>query len=275
MKRPRKYLTWLSLAVGCCVWTGCGEPASAPPASNDLARNTSPRPAAPPPPPPQSTAPVPSESNVSNSGRGTADGSDSDITLDNDTDDDISRRSGTDVDSDITKEGEDRQDSDVSASRDDDVILDEFGREISGRAAPRRDRDDRHRDVYGGDDDDSDDSSSGETGDNQPEEAPSPQTAEEALAAIEEIGGRVVEEAGTPVRVFLNRTEATDWHMQAVALLPEIAILNISHTKVTDAGLEHLKALKKLQRIYPHGCLATDEGLESLADGVPNLQILR
>jgi len=265
----------LLLLAGVCLFSGCGEPAAPPGtsgAADRVAANNASRPA-----PPRPRAPDP---NASDDGRNDDAGNDPYADRD-DSDLDDSGRSDRPEDGDLTTDSDltsvadadDTADGRASTTPPEEVAYDEFGRPIPGGsgddAGSRRDRDD----VSRGDGDltTAGDSASAPT---QPDRPP-PETATEAIAALEEIGGRVQLEGDNAVRVFLNRTAATDWHMRAVALLREVKVLNISHTRVTDAGLEHLRALAKLERIYPHGTAVTDAGVEGLGKALPNLQILR
>ena len=73
---------------------------------------------------------------------------------------------------------------------------------------------------------------------------------EEAVAAIKEMGGKVkVDKNKAVVSVFLN------------------------DTKVTDAGLVHLKGLTKLEQLYLRGTKVTPAGVKKLQQALPNCRI--
>jgi len=56
--------------------------------------------------------------------------------------------------------------------------------------------------------------------------------------------------------------------------LTQLQTLDLSHSKVTDAGLEHLKGLTRLQTLALSECMkVTDAGLERLK-GLTQLQTL-
>ena len=103
-----------------------------------------------------------------------------------------------------------------------------------------------------------------------------PLTAEQARSAIEELGGRVVlDESGGVVKVFLNRTRIDDKQIRAVEFLPNIEILNLTGTQITDDGLDHVHALKKLRHLYPAKTRVTDAGLEDLQEVLPDCKVYR
>jgi Leucine-rich repeat (LRR) protein len=51
--------------------------------------------------------------------------------------------------------------------------------------------------------------------------------------------------------------------------------LDISDTKITDAGLEHLKKLKELSMLVLYSTQVTDGGVAKLQKALPNLRIER
>lgn len=100
-------------------------------------------------------------------------------------------------------------------------------------------------------------------------------TPEEAREAIEAAGGRVaVDDSDNVVSVFLNRTDAGDDVLRAVKYLPTVKVVNLTGTRVTDEGLEHLWDLPELERIYPAWTDVTEAGLDDLQTALPELQIL-
>ena len=56
--------------------------------------------------------------------------------------------------------------------------------------------------------------------------------------------------------------------------LPDVEVIQLMHTRaITDAGLSHLRSLKKLQALYLHDCHVTGTGCAQLA-ALPNLKVL-
>ena len=103
-----------------------------------------------------------------------------------------------------------------------------------------------------------------------------PLTPQEARAAIEELGGRVsLDESDKVVKVFLNRTQIGDDQMWMLQYLPEIQVLNLTGTPLTDRGLERVHALSKLQRLYPARTEVTDQGIRNLQQALPNCTVYR
>lgn len=122
---------------------------------------------------------------------------------------------------------------------------------------------------------------------------------EEAIAAIEELGGSVTSsDEGTKLELS---GDISDAHMVYLKHFPETTSLTITSEAVTDAGLKHLKHLNKikhlrisagltvssvsdsglvhmkplteLESLYLGGCIITDEGLTEVA-GLTNLRSL-
>lgn len=68
------------------------------------------------------------------------------------------------------------------------------------------------------------------------------------------------------VQLDLGRTAITDATLKdTVAKLPRLLVLDLRQTKVSDAGLEALVGLKKLQTLNLYGTEVTDAGLKALA----------
>lgn len=239
-------LVWpkTEIAIACgwlvagALLVGCGDPAPPPDARQTAGNRQSPRPV-----PPRPSARTPEATTDDNSDPG----------------DDASDTNAPDI---------------VSDNTPDNVPNEETNRHDEEEAQP--DEAESEESVGENQDDHIDESADDASGDGEEAfDRPPPQTAEEAVAALKEIGGRVTVQDGAPLQVFLNRTQATDWHMQAVAQLSDVTMLNISHTQVTDAGLEHLRGLTKLERLYPHGSRVTDAGLDTLGKDLPQLHVVQ
>ena len=96
-----------------------------------------------------------------------------------------------------------------------------------------------------------------------------------ALAEIKMLGGRVkLDEAGSVIRVDLRDTKVTDAGLEHLRALPTLRTLYFGVcTQITDVGLEHLSELPHLDMLELHGTKTTDAGLEHLK-GLPNLKHL-
>jgi hypothetical protein len=74
-----------------------------------------------------------------------------------------------------------------------------------------------------------------------------------AVAAIERSGGRVAFDDGSPDRpatgVTLFGPDFNDDHLVHVEMLTSLRSLDLTNSKVTDAGLAHLKGLTKLRSL--------------------------
>ena len=99
----------------------------------------------------------------------------------------------------------------------------------------------------------------------------------EALAAIKKIGGTVHLVAGNrtdwKVEFHLSGRSLTDKDLAHVAMLENIASLNLRDTRITSDGLVHLRGLAKLEWLHLERTDIDDEGIGNLA-GLVNLQYL-
>ncbi len=108
----------------------------------------------------------------------------------------------------------------------------------------------------------------------------------EAVAAIKELGGSVAYDYGvgqaqptTPkwlrsllgddflanvVEVWLQSSKVTDVGLEHLKALPQLQVLSLENTTVTDTGLEHLKRLSHLYNLFLDNTMVTDDGLEHL-----------
>jgi len=103
-----------------------------------------------------------------------------------------------------------------------------------------------------------------------------PLTLEQAVAAIEALGGRVSrDDSGRVVKVFLNRTQIQDDQMKLLEVLPDVEVLNLTGTPVTDVGLDCVGALKKLRHLYPAKTPITDDALDELTQALPECKVYR
>ena len=81
-----------------------------------------------------------------------------------------------------------------------------------------------------------------------------------------------------PVRLKLGGSRVTDDTLEVLSItsgprFSRLKGLDLSRTQVTDAGLDHLKGLTKLQLLDLRGTQATDEGAKKLQQALPNCRI--
>jgi hypothetical protein len=96
----------------------------------------------------------------------------------------------------------------------------------------------------------------------------------EAVVAIRKLGGLTAydyQETGYPYReppgpIWLRRLLGDDF-------FANVAWVSFCHTQATDAGLEHLKGLTKLDHLYLTDTEVTGDGLANIA-GLTRLQVL-
>ena len=76
-----------------------------------------------------------------------------------------------------------------------------------------------------------------------------------AIAAIKKLGGEVTFDEKKPGKPVIS--------------------VKLNNTKVTDAGLVHLKGLSKLQTLFLQGTKVTDAGVKKLQAALPKCRISR
>ncbi len=78
---------------------------------------------------------------------------------------------------------------------------------------------------------------------------------EQAIAAIKKLGGKVKIDEKSPGRPVIE--------------------LRLSYTKITDAGLVHLKGLTNLKTLWLFSTKVTDAGVKKLQAALPKCKISR
>lgn len=98
-----------------------------------------------------------------------------------------------------------------------------------------------------------------------------------AMSEIRKLGGQVMELAQTDphleVAYHLTDGDVGDDHLKPLANMPLLVSVNLRGTKITNAGLVHLKDVKSLKRLHLEKTAITDEGLANLS-GLENLEYL-
>ena len=107
--------------------------------------------------------------------------------------------------------------------------------------------------------------------------AAEPKTDEaKAIAEIEKLGGTIIlykERPGTPALVMLEGCEVTDAWLEHLKGLTKLQSLDLSYTPVTDAGLEHLKGLTKLRSLDLSDTQVAGAGVKRLQQALPQCKI--
>lgn len=102
-----------------------------------------------------------------------------------------------------------------------------------------------------------------------PGPAPIPTDEKAAASWVKEIGGQVGrddEKPGQPIYlVDLTGTKVTDAGLKKLSGLTNLTILNLQGTEVTDAGLKSLAEHKNLSQLNLNATRVTDAGLKELA----------
>jgi len=97
------------------------------------------------------------------------------------------------------------------------------------------------------------------------------------VAEICNLGGRVIVEESNPAKpiigVHLPNASITDDGLSAVQGWTGVRVLDLSGTKVSDAGLESVRSLKELESLFLPFTAVKGPGLKVLA-GLPQLRVL-
>jgi len=101
---------------------------------------------------------------------------------------------------------------------------------------------------------------------------PATSTPDEAIAALQELGGKVTVDGNkAAIKVRLGYSKITDAGLEHLKGLTELKELFLNNTDITDAGLVHLKGLTNLEMLIIRKTRITDAGLVHLK-GLTNLQ---
>ena len=73
--------------------------------------------------------------------------------------------------------------------------------------------------------------------------------------------------------VMVLPNPVVDRDLQSIGKLPGLQWLVLDHTQITDEGLEHLRDLQTLRKIYIRGTHVSAEGLVRLKSALPRLTI--
>ena len=95
----------------------------------------------------------------------------------------------------------------------------------------------------------------------------------EILGNLEEYPGCVEWRFGHVVRLEISGTEVTDAGLENIKGLTRLETLEVSCSQITDAGLEHLKGLAELEWLCLADTQVTDVGLRHLK-GLTRLETL-
>jgi len=107
----------------------------------------------------------------------------------------------------------------------------------------------------------------------QPEnKEPANSTHDEAITAIKKLGGKVtVDENNDAIKVRLGYSKITDAGLKHLKEFTELKELFLNNTDITDAGLVHLKGLANLELLIIRKTKITDAGVMHL-NGLTKLQ---
>ena len=95
-----------------------------------------------------------------------------------------------------------------------------------------------------------------------------------AVAELEKLGAKITkDDQGQVIRVNLYATRITDAGLVHLKGLTNLQDLKLGGTKITDAGLVHLKGLTNLQELHLSDTQVTDAGLAAMQQTLPTCEI--
>ena len=87
--------------------------------------------------------------------------------------------------------------------------------------------------------------------------------------SFREIGGVVrIDEVGRVNEVILARTGVRDEDLLLLKELPNLRMLSLAHTRITPAGLQHLRGLRQLRTLNLYKA-ANFKSVDALRDAMP------
>ena len=96
---------------------------------------------------------------------------------------------------------------------------------------------------------------------------------DEAIAAIEALGGEFIVIESEPRTLDLGDAQITDAGIEHLKGFTSLSTLYLNNTQVTDAGLAHLKGLTSLRQIDLAGTKVTHAGIEELRAALPGCRV--
>src|SRR5215467_10631016 len=82
---------------------------------------------------------------------------------------------------------------------------------------------------------------------------------------VADLAGSVSRDARGRVAVDLSGTWVTDTDLDRLAAVPNLAVLKLAHTRITDQGMRRLKPLQNIVSLdLTYAEQVTDEGLTAL-----------
>ena len=97
-----------------------------------------------------------------------------------------------------------------------------------------------------------------------------------AVAALKKLGARIKQDdQDNVVELNLSRSKITDAGLLHLKGLTSLQTLSLYRTQVTDAGLVHLTGLTSLKSLDLRGTKVTDAGVADLQKVVPNCKITK
>lgn len=98
---------------------------------------------------------------------------------------------------------------------------------------------------------------------------------ERAIAAIKKAGGMVYFGPDQEIAsIAMSSPRVTDDELPLLQAFPELRVLDLNYSQVTDAGLKHLKELQHLEEIYLKETSVTARGVEAFKAEHPSVFIV-
>lgn len=107
----------------------------------------------------------------------------------------------------------------------------------------------------------------------------------QGVIQIQELGPQRIKMTNRPVNLneltqlqcqcVSDNTKVTDAGLEHIKALTQLQSLHLFGSQVTDTGLEYLKGLTKLQELHLHNTKVSDEGVRKLQQALPECKTER
>jgi hypothetical protein len=95
----------------------------------------------------------------------------------------------------------------------------------------------------------------------------------EVIAKIQDLGGRVDYKRGG-YEVDLTKSAVENQDLALLTKIPNLKILDLGGTRVSDEGMQHLYAISSLEQVSVRRTAVTHEGIANLKKALPKVEVI-